>query len=165
MWKDKSALKTAIQWGIDNTDILKISDEDLKYLTIENPEQYFEQPQLILHSRGKDGANIYYKDDKTKSLMKISSTVENNLNVIDTTGAGDIFTGAFLSKLIPYMKKNSSSDVMLQKSSLSSYLANKNTDQIRESLIFANQIAGISVETKGGIPSIPCKETWKTKYL
>ncbi|WP_442971259.1 PfkB family carbohydrate kinase, partial [Romboutsia sp. 13368] len=46
-----------------------------------------------MFTKGKDGAEIYTKN-------KVVSIHGNIVEVIDTTGAGDSFIGAFLFKLL-----------------------------------------------------------------
>ena len=77
----------------------------------------------IILTLGKDGALFANKDTKIKvEAKKVIS--------IDTVGAGDTFTGYFLSEI------------------------SKNKD-IKTALLTATKAAAISVTRKGAIPSIP----------
>ena len=121
------------------TDIIKISDEDLAWLY---PNELFENIykqwlnlglSIIVLTKGSQGAII-----KTKKQEASSSA--QKVEVIDTIGAGDIFNGALLFSLSNnenYTKKN---------------LANIDNKSLEESLKFANKVAGISVGRIGANP-------------
>ena len=66
-----------------------------------------------------------------------------NINTVDTTGAGDSFCGAALSKLLDYS---------LDFNSL-------NEDSYVDILRFANAAANISTTCYGAVPSMPESET------
>ncbi len=102
LWKNKSHAIKKIMKFLPFVDILKISLEELETLTKEtNPivalkhlDKY--NIPIILVSDGKNGAMV-----KTKSIIGNVKTI--NVEAVDTTGAGDIFLGTFLTQII---KKN-----------------------------------------------------------
>lgn len=82
---------------LDRVDVIKISDDDLTYLHGVNIEAAIQALRsrtsaLILLTRGANGVDVYIKD---KHLHVPSLPVQ----VVDTVGAGDTFSGAFLARL------------------------------------------------------------------
>ena len=67
-----------------------ISEEDLP--DEEMLEKYREWSRLLVMTRGPDGCTIYFGDE-------IRHFPAGTASVLDTTGAGDIFTAAFLVRL------------------------------------------------------------------
>lgn len=99
LWSDPQALKQTVWEFLPSADILKLSDEELFFLTgKENIEDALDQlfvgdVKLILYTMGKDGACAFTKTSQTKANgFRVS--------VRDTTGAGDSFIGAFLYCLL-----------------------------------------------------------------
>lgn len=137
LWKNKNqAIKKILQY-LPFVDILKLSIEELQLITKEmNPilalkklEKY--NITLFLITDGKNGAMI-----KHKSLISNVKTIK--LDPLDTTAAGDIFLGTFLTQVI---RKNKS----LYEISFNEY-----TTYVQKACIQAS----LSTLTKGGIPSI-----------
>lgn len=61
-------------------------------------------PQIkVLLKKGEFGSALYYLDnDEMKEIAKPAYKFEDfpNLKLVDTTGAGDCFTGAFAVKML-----------------------------------------------------------------
>ena len=119
-------------------DILKISDNEIQWLTGEEDftkgvhwilERY--HIPLILVSMGKEGSRAYYKD----LIVEAKPFIQKN--TIETTGAGDTFCGAVLSRILEL-----GTDALTEK-------------DIREMLLFANAAASIVVTRKGALCSMP----------
>ncbi len=95
LWDDPSQLKEAIWEFIPYAEILKISDEELAFITgltdiQEAKKQLLDAGvSLLLYTCGKDGAWAITKDF---SVFEPSVSV----TAVDTTGAGDAFIGSFL---------------------------------------------------------------------
>ncbi len=115
-------------------DIMKISDEETLLLTgVSN----YEEAAIVLFNRGikivvvtlGDKGSYVYNKEGGKLIPSFKS------NLVDTTGAGDAFWGAFLSKV------NNNLDVSLEV--LSDYA------------LFANATASLCVEQIGAIPAMP----------
>lgn len=83
---------------------------------------------MVIFTKGKDGAEIHTKD-------KVVSIDGNIVEVIDTTGAGDSFIGAFLFKLLE-------NEVDLE------CIDKLSCDTIRDYLLFANHYAAYSTTKK-----------------
>ena len=144
LWNSEEALKNAVLEFIPKADILKISDEELEFITgctdIEEalPKLFGEGVKLVLFTCGKDGMFAF---TKKASAHKISPVV----NVVDTTGAGDASIGSFLWKL---------NDLGITKSNIKDI----SSDTLGEALDFATKFCTISVQQKGAIPSYPTLE-------
>lgn len=141
LWDDKDELKRVIWEFIPDCDILKISDEELEFITgtasIDEalPVLFTGNVKLVILTKGKDGADAY-------TSSGCVSSVSPAVNAIDTTGAGDGFIGSFLWKLRSSgIGKENFSDCPLP--------------VLNECLDFANCFSAISVQRKGAIPSYP----------
>ena len=141
LWNDKDALKKAVLEFIPKADILKISDDELEFITGENdiekalPILFDSGVKLVLFTCGKDGMSAYTK--KARAHAK-SPEVE----AVDTTGAGDASVGSFLWKLNDF-------------GITADELEEISEDRLREALEFATAFCSISVQKKGAIPSYP----------
>lgn len=89
------------------TNILKISDDELEFITKKNNEKEaieylksFKNIKIIMLTKGKKGASIYYKNEI------INASTNSDIKAIDTTGAGDLFTAIMLKNLINEDIKN-----------------------------------------------------------
>ena len=141
LWDDKEELKRVIWEFIPDSDILKISDEELEFITgtssVEEalPVLFKGSVKLVLITRGKDGACAFNKCGRADS-----SCIE--VKAVDTTGAGDDFIGSFLWKLRSHgITRNDLADCPLS--------------VITDCLDFANRFCAVSVQRKGAIPSYP----------
>lgn len=143
LWDDVSALRETVQEFIGYADILKISDEELEFITGETdilkaaPSLFARGVQVILYSEGARGAQVLTPD---YTLRADSVPV----TAADTTGAGDAIIGAFLYGL---MEQNTADLTRIEKETMQSMLT------------FANDFAAYSVTGKGAIPSYGEKET------
>ena len=100
LWKSEISLKNAIQQFIPLCHILKISSDELEFITgckdIKDalPLLFQGTVELIIYTKAKDGAEAYTKlHSDSVDGIKVS-------NVVDTTGAGDSFIGAFIACLL-----------------------------------------------------------------
>lgn len=81
------------------SDVVKASDEDLRWLYPGRPEaevaaRWLESgPALVMITRGGDGAEAFTRDGRTASVTSPS------VRVVDTVGAGDSFMSAILDAL------------------------------------------------------------------
>lgn len=98
LWEDLSLLKQTVNDFILYSDIIKISDEELEFICGSNDinhvvDQLLKTAKLIIYTKGKDGAELFTRNNhiEVKSLP---------VNVVDTTGAGDTFIGAFIYQLL-----------------------------------------------------------------
>ncbi|PIN11326.1 Ribokinase [Handroanthus impetiginosus] len=142
LWPSEDAARKGIMAIWDRADIIKISEEEISFLTEgDNPHDdnlvlkklFHPNLRLLLVSEGKDGCRYYTKQFKGRvSGVKVKS--------IDTNGAGDAFTGAILCRI--------ASDVTLL----------QDEKRLREALLFANACGALTVTKNGAIPALPTRE-------
>ncbi len=141
LWPDRDMLRGTVLQFLPLSNILKISDEELEFLTgtadIESalPQLLVGDVQLVLYTCGSSGAHAY-----TRTAHGFAPCRE--VRAVDTTGAGDGFIGSFLWQL-------ERDGVTLEK------LAKLSKTKLNEYLAFSNQFCGISVQTNGAIDSYP----------
>ena len=141
LWDSRQALYEAVREFIPLSDIVKLSEDEVGFVTGENSietaaQQLFGQGvKLVLYTCGSKGAYAFTKNVKAFSpALKVSA--------VDTTGAGDGFTGAFLWSL----RKMCSVPDELEKLT---------ENELIGSLGFANRFCALSVQKKGAIASYP----------
>lgn len=138
LWKNIDDAKRQMWYGINQCDILKISDDEIKFLTdkddidegITEIKQHT-KARLICATMGKDGSKAYYDG---KSYF-VSSFIRND--TIDTTGAGDTFMACILNSV------------------LDNGLDSLTGDNILKMLEFANAAASIITSRKGALKVMP----------
>ena len=141
LWTDHEQYRRTIQSFIPKSDLLKISEDELEFITgIQDKEKaisslFIGDVQAILYTKGKQGAQLLLKD---RSFDSDGYQVD----VQDTTGAGDAFIGAFLYQLLQY-------DV--QKEKLRSILVENNETLLQ----FANASGALATTKKGAFPALP----------
>ena len=141
LWKSLDEAKEQVLCGLQYADILKISDNEIQWLTGE--EDYTEGVKkirevkdipLILVSMGKEGSRAYYKD------MIVEAKPFLQENTIETTGAGD----TFCANVLNYVLENGLEDLT--------------AEGLEEMLTFANAAASIITTKKGALRVMPTKE-------
>lgn len=141
LWDDHEKLREAIFEMMPKAHILKISDEELEFVTGgKNIEEQLNKlfvgnVKLIVFTKGGDGAEAYTKNTKV-SISGIKTEVE------DTTGAGDGFIGSFLYQL-------NNDNISVDK------LDSLNREQLNRYLEFSNKYCAISITKKGALASYP----------
>lgn len=126
-------------WGLEQADIVKISDEEVEFLFGLTPKEgldyIFEKydVKLLFVTCGGDGA--YYKNANAEGMLP----AYEDAHPIDTTGAGDIFGGSALNRVLLSGRDPQSLD----------------DEELKKIVRFATVAAGISTMKKGGISSIP----------
>ena len=141
LWPDREALYRTVWEFLPQADILKVSDEELEFLTgttdIEKalPKLFTGHVQLVVYTCGSSGAHAY-----TRTAHGFAPC--RKVRAVDTTGAGDGFIGSFLWQL-------ERDGVTLEK------LAKLSKTKLNEYLAFSNQFCGISVQQHGAIDSYP----------
>ena len=139
LWKDLKEAKIQLIWGLTNADVVKISDEEVEFLFglgAEEGAAYILENfgvKLVFVTRGADGC--YYKNKSACGYMPGL----DGISVMDTTGAGDIFGGSAVWKLLQ-------SDTRPE---------DLNDAQLRDITAFACTAAGLSTTKSGGISSVP----------
>lgn len=144
LWDSKEELKEAVLEFIPKANVIKISDEELEFITgytdiNEALDKLFVgNVKLVIYTKGNAGAEAYTRTNK-------AAREGEKVRVVDTTGAGDSFIGAFLYCL--YKGQVDSLNISdLSESDLGRYLG------------FSNRYSGLSVTKKGAIASYPTME-------
>lgn len=138
LWKDEQTACKAMRSLLPKADLIKLSEEEAPLLTGEHdPLRALDRleeagARLIALTRGEKGALLRVKG-KTAEVSGFS------VCAVDTTGAGDIFWGAFLSA---FLSGSSSLDAVT-------------AEEAAGFAGYANAAAALSVQKRGGIPSIP----------
>lgn len=142
LWKDMETAKAQLLWGLSQADVVKISDEEVEFLFGCSPEEGADKllnefgVSLAMVTLGPKGAYLKNKNGSTYvTCPKVSP--------IDTTGAGDIFGGSAVSRLLK----------------LGVHPSQLTEEQMHAVGSFASTAASLSTEKSGGIPSIPEEET------
>ena len=140
LWNSLESAKEQIHYGLGYCDILKISDNEIQFLS--GKEDYDEGIQwltsqypipLVLLTLGSEGSRAYYQGRRVDCKGFSCETIE-------TTGAGDTFCGSVLNYLSEHGIK---------------HLTDEN---LKEMLTFANAAAALITTRKGAIRSMPEKE-------
>ena len=99
LWDSPTKCQEAIREFLPYANIVKLSDDELEFVTGCGNEQQaakklFEgECRMLLVTKGGDGSAVY-----TRNAQAQYGVVEGS--VVDTTGAGDSFAGSFLFQLV-----------------------------------------------------------------
>ena len=144
LWETPEACRKAILEFLPFANIVKISDEELKFITgISDESEALNfllqgDVKVIIYTKGTNGAEFITKERKVFSpSFKVQAQ--------DTTGAGDSFIGSFLYQ------------VAEEDNTLES-LINLPEEKVKEILTFSNATAALTVCKRGAIGALPTKE-------
>lgn len=144
LWESKEACREAILEFLPLSNIVKISDEELEFITGISDEtealNFLMQGdvEVIIYTKGTNGAEFITKDRKVfSSSFKVEAQ--------DTTGAGDSFIGSFLYQIAE------------ENNTLES-LVTLEEEKIKEILTFSNATAALTVCKRGAIGALPNKD-------
>ncbi len=131
LWQSSAAARAGMLSGLEYANLLKISDEELLFLTggDDFAPLWRERMELICVTYGTAGAVIHLRD---------GSTVKHGgyaVQARDTTGAGDAFVAAMLIGILEHRDE---------------YEA-----QLPAILDFANAVGALTCLKEGAIPSLP----------
>ena len=138
LWDSRENAMERMKSILPFVDIMKLSDEETALLTpFSDPEEAAEYllgsgVRLVAVTLGSEGVLICSRDGSRKVPGFFS-------HVVDTTGAGDSFWGAFVSQLVR-------ADKSLEEFSI---------DELEEFARYGNAVASLCVEKRGGLRSIP----------
>ena len=138
LWRTLEEAKEQVLYGLAHCDILKISDNEIQWLTeledfdagIRWIQERFPQIRLILLSMGRDGSRAY-----TGETMAQAGGF--TVNTIETTGAGDTFFGGILHHVLKWG------------------LRDYTQEELTQMLTFANAAAAIVTTRKGALRVMP----------
>lgn len=145
LWPEEESCRQAIRAFLPMADLVKISDDELFFITeIEDQESaiaslFTGYVKAVLFTKGKDGASVYLKSGERFDHQGFQVQVE------DTTGAGDAFIGGFLAELIKLDFHNGK-----LMSAIRAHYENL--------LAFANASGALTTSVKGAIHAGPGKE-------
>ena len=139
LWDSLDTAREQILWGLAQADVIKISQEEVEFLFGLGPEQgaghiirHF-GARLVFVTCGADGC--FFKNPAVGGHVPGLG----GIRAVDTTGAGDIFGGSAVWKLIQLGK---APDQLSEA-------------ELREIASFACTSAGLSTTKPGGISSVP----------
>lgn len=139
LWKDLGEAKKMIETGLKYADILKVSSEELEFITglkdLEEGSRYILDNygiKLILVTLGSEGC-FYRLGSKTGRLPTY------DVVTVDTTGAGDAFVGAMLYQIIIRGKP----------------LEALSETELKQMVDFSNAAGSLATIRKGAIPAMP----------
>ncbi|KAK9272973.1 hypothetical protein L1049_003353 [Liquidambar formosana] len=148
LWPSAESAREGILSIWEIADIIKISEEEISFLTNgEDPyddavvrKLYHPNLKLLLVTEGPDGCRYYTKEfsGRVKGLKA---------EAVDTTGAGDAFVAGILSQLATDLS-------LLQEE-----------DRLRDALKFANACGALTVMERGAIPALPTREAVQNAML
>lgn len=139
LWKDLQTAKEQMLWGLSQADIVKISDEEIEFLFGLSPQEGARKilndfdVRLVFATCGADGC--WFESKAARGHVDSLKGIQ----VVDTTGAGDIFGGSAVWKV-------------LQSGKAPEELSEA---ELRELVRFACTAAGLSTTKSGGISSLP----------
>lgn len=141
LWQSERTAREQILWGLEQADVVKISEEEVEFLFHCSPEAGAQRlledfgVKLAMVTLGAEGA--YLRNPKGEARVPSAK-----VTAVDTTGAGDIFGGSAVSRILK----------------LGAAPEELTAEQLRAVGAFAATAAGLSTERSGGIPSIPAEK-------
>ena len=139
LWKSAAEAKEQLLWGLGQADVVKISEEEVHFLFglgAKDGAEYICESFPVKLAFVTCGADACYFRNARAAGWEAALP---GLQVVDTTGAGDIFGGSAVWKLLQY----GAVPEALEEGTL------------RDIVSFANAAAGLSTTRPGGISSIP----------
>ncbi|NYE09289.1 fructokinase [Bacillus niacini] len=143
LWEDPEDCRNAILEFLPSADIIKVSDEELEFITGIKEESEAIQSlfagnvKAVVYTKGAAGADLILKEQKFESS---GYAVE----AVDTTGAGDAFIGGFLYQLLELNANPENIEGVLR-------------DHQASILQFANASGALTTTGKGAISALPNK--------
>ncbi len=134
LWPSADAARAGMLAGLTYANLLKISEEELHFLTggDDIAPLWRERMQLICITYGAAGAAVYLRDGSCIQAAGYAVTA------LDTTGAGDAFVAAMLTGILAH-----SDDWRAQ---------------LPQILDFANAVGALTCLQKGAIPALPTRD-------
>uniref|UniRef100_A0A5B7BTA3 fructokinase n=1 Tax=Davidia involucrata TaxID=16924 RepID=A0A5B7BTA3_DAVIN len=142
LWPSEEAARKGIMSIWNEADIIKISEEEITFLTggddpyddnVVLKKLYHPNLKLLIVTEGSEGCRYYTKEFKGR-------VTGVKVDAVDTTGAGDAFVGGLLNSLA------------------SDHNLFKDEQKLRGALVFANGCGALTVTEKGAIPALPTRE-------
>ncbi len=138
LWPSLDDARAQILFGLSQADIVKLSDDELDFLWGCTPEEGARRlldahgVSLVMVTLGKAGCRLFSRQAAYRAACP-------PVTPVDTTGAGDIFGGSALSRLLELQKPPAALDAADL-----AYIG-----------AYAVAAASLSTQAHGGIPSVP----------
>lgn len=141
LWDSLDDARREIEYGLTQCDILKISDNELEFLSgtadydegVRYLRDRFELP-LIFVTMGASGSRAYYHD------VMVEAPAFTRNDTIETSGAGDTFMGCILHHVLRFGISDLSCDIL------------------EKMLMFANAGASIITTRRGALKVMPTED-------
>jgi fructokinase len=147
LWESEEKARSAIRSMLGEADILKISEEELEFITGEADLERgagrldeFNIP-LILITMGEEGSYIFIQGEEPVKVPAMK------VNAVDTTGAGDAFVSGMLYQL--HLLENPLRDLA--------------PEEVKEMASFAAVSGGLAASTKGAMTALPTLDEVKKR--
>ena len=144
LWKQPEDCRKAILEFLPLSNIVKISDEELEFITgIKDEKEALDSLltgdiKVIIYTKGTNGAEFITKE-------RVIFSPSFKVSAQDTTGAGDSFIGSLLYQV-------AEGEYSLEE------LVTLSEEKVQEILTFSNATAALTVCKKGAIGALPLKE-------
>lgn len=141
LWKDAQKLHEAVTEFLPYADFVKVTDDELEFITGLNDEKegikallrYAARAKLIFVTRGGNGSAVYDREANSADYAAYPA------DVVDTTGAGDCFIGSIIWHLL-----NGEAELTVRGT--------------EKAMNFAVRACACVISKKGGAPSMPSRE-------
>ena len=138
LWESMEEARKQVLYGLGHCQILKISDNEIQWLTGEEDyrdgvnriRDLYQSPQILV-SMGREGSLAYYNE----MMVEVKPFLQDN--TIETTGAGDTFCGCVLHYVCEHG------------------INGLKEENLAEMLTFANAAASIITTRKGALRVMP----------
>ncbi|MDF2786969.1 MAG: fructokinase [Neobacillus sp.] len=143
LWENPEDCRIAILEFLPSADIVKVSDEELEFITGIKDESVAIQSlfvgnvKAVVYTKGAAGADLFIKNGRFESSGY-------SVEPVDTTGAGDAFIGGFLYQLLELQSNPENLEEVLR-------------DHQEHILKFANASGALTTTGKGAISALPNK--------
>lgn len=141
LWRSPEEAREQMLWSLHQADVVKISDNEVEFLWNCTPEEGADKllrefgVSLAMVTLGPDGCLLKTANASFRGACP-------KVHPVDTTGAGDIFGGSAVARLLELEKP----------------ICELTEEDLAYIGVFAVTAASLSTETVGGIPSIPQKD-------
>lgn len=138
LWPDADTARTVMLEGFEYANIVKISEEELEFLTGGTLVEalWRDATRLIVVTHGAQGSSAY---NGRHSIHMPGQGVKT----VDTTGAGDAFMAGVLHSVLARPRR--------------SRLSFKRIDAVAPILHFANSVGALATTKRGGIQGMPTR--------
>ncbi|XP_008788319.2 fructokinase-2-like [Phoenix dactylifera] len=137
LWPSQEAARDGIMSIWKEADFIKVSDDEVAFLTQGDPESedvvmklWYDGLKMLIVTDGEKGCRYFTKNFKGQIPGFL-------VNTVDTTGAGDAFVGSLLVSI-------AKDDSLFH-----------NEEKLKEVLKFSNACGAICTTQKGAIPALP----------